>query len=103
MSERTAQLIDEEVRALIERNYERARRMLTENIDTLHALAQALLKFETLSGEQLDDIMAGKALQVSEDHEDNPPGTSGKSAKDQNYSDDRPNSNVIGPPIGQQA
>ncbi len=61
-SDETARLIDEEVRAIIDRNYERTRRLLTENIDKLHAMAAALMEHETLTSEQIDDIMAGRAL-----------------------------------------
>jgi cell division protease FtsH len=60
-SDETARQIDEEVRAIIDRNYERARTMLTGRLDTLHAMAAALVEHETLSSEQIDDIMAGRA------------------------------------------
>ncbi len=58
VSEETAHVIDEEIRAIIERNYERARKILTENIDILHAMAEALLKYETIDSEQIDRLMA---------------------------------------------
>jgi len=60
-SDDTARMIDEEVRAIVERNHERTRRILTERLDTLHAMAAALIEHETLSSEQIDDIMAGRA------------------------------------------
>ncbi|WP_123401064.1 ATP-dependent zinc metalloprotease FtsH [Inmirania thermothiophila] len=60
VSEETARAIDEEVRAIIERNYTRAREILTEHRDKLHAMAEALMKYETLDSEQIDDIMAGR-------------------------------------------
>jgi cell division protease FtsH len=63
-SDETARLIDEEVRAIVDRNYERTRHILTENIDKLHAMAAALMEHETLSSEQIDDIMAGRALRA---------------------------------------
>jgi cell division protease FtsH len=59
VSEETAHVIDEEVRAVIERNYERARTVLTDNFDKLHLMAEALMKYETLDAAQIDDIMAG--------------------------------------------
>jgi cell division protease FtsH len=59
VSEETAHVIDEEVRAVIERNYERARQILTEHLDKLHLMAEALMKYETLDALQIDDIMAG--------------------------------------------
>jgi cell division protease FtsH len=60
VSDETAHVIDEEVRHLIDRNYERSRRLLTENLDKLHAMAAALMKYETIDHDQIDDIMAGQ-------------------------------------------
>ena len=59
LSDGTANAIDEEVRDIIDRCYDEASNLLTENIDKLHTMADALMEFETLSSEQLDDIMAG--------------------------------------------
>ncbi len=56
----TAALIDAEIRAIIDRNYERARQLLTDRIDTLHAMAAALVQYETLDSEQIDAIMNGR-------------------------------------------
>ncbi|NOT85425.1 MAG: ATP-dependent zinc metalloprotease FtsH, partial [Methylococcaceae bacterium] len=53
-------LIDEEIRALIDRNYQRAETILTENIDVLHNMAKALMKWETIDRSQIDDLMAGR-------------------------------------------
>ncbi|MFU8813787.1 MAG: ATP-dependent zinc metalloprotease FtsH [Pseudomonadales bacterium] len=58
-SQETARVIDEEVRGIIELCYETAKRLLVENEDKLHAMADALVEFETISAEQIDDIMAG--------------------------------------------
>ncbi len=60
VSDETAHIIDEEVRAIVDRNYERARNILTEKIDILHLMADALIKYETIDAKQIDDIMAGK-------------------------------------------
>ncbi len=60
VSDETAHLIDEEVRAIIDANYNRAKQILSENIDKLHAMAEALMKYETIDSEQIADIMAGK-------------------------------------------
>ena len=60
VSDDTAHTIDEEVRNFIDRNYERAHRILTENLDKLHLMAEALMKYETIDSDQIDDIMAGK-------------------------------------------
>lgn len=59
LSDDTAQAIDEEVRRIIDDCYAEANQLLEDNIDKLHAMADALMEYETLSSEQLDDIMAG--------------------------------------------
>lgn len=59
-SEHTAQQIDEEIRMIIERNYERTREILTANIDKLHLMAEALIKYETIDVDQIKEIMQGK-------------------------------------------
>ena len=59
ISEDTAQLIDQEVREIVSRLYDRAREILVENMDKLHMMAEALMEYETLSPEQVGDIMAG--------------------------------------------
>ncbi|PQK60448.1 ATP-dependent metalloprotease [Escherichia coli] len=58
MSDETARIIDQEVKALIERNYNRARQLLTDNMDILHAMKDALMKYETIDAPQIDDLMA---------------------------------------------
>ena len=59
LSDDTAQAIDEEVRRIVDECYDEANQLLVDNIDKLHAMADALMEYETLSSEQLDDIMAG--------------------------------------------
>jgi cell division protease FtsH len=56
----TQRAIDVEVRDIIERNYQRTRGLLQENTAKLHTMAQALMKYETIDAEQIDDIMAGR-------------------------------------------
>lgn len=60
VSDETARAIDEEIRKFIDRNYSRAQEILTANMDKLHLMAEALLKYETIESEQIDEIMAGK-------------------------------------------
>ena len=60
VSDVTAHAIDEEVRRVIEGNYKHAREILTAALDKLHAMAEALMKYETIEEEQLKDIMAGR-------------------------------------------
>jgi cell division protease FtsH len=62
VSEATSSLVDGEVRDIIERNYKRAEKILKDNIDKLHAMAEALVKFETIGLDQIDDIMNGRAV-----------------------------------------
>jgi cell division protease FtsH len=73
VSEETAHLIDEEIRSVIDRNYERAERLLRENMDILHAMADALMKYETIDRLQLDDLMAGKEPRPPQDWEEPKP------------------------------
>ncbi|UIJ70817.1 ATP-dependent zinc metalloprotease FtsH [Aurantimonas sp. HBX-1] len=62
MSEDTARLIDSEVRKIIEVAENKARKILNEHIDELHMLAKGLLEYETLSGDEVRDLLAGKTL-----------------------------------------
>ncbi len=57
MSDETARTIDEEIRGLIERNYKRARQILMDNLDILHTMKDALMKYETIDAPQIDDLM----------------------------------------------
>jgi cell division protease FtsH len=68
VSEQTAQLVDAEVKRVITNAYDRAKAVLSENMDLLHTLAQALLERETLTAEDIKLIARGEAL---------PPRTSG--------------------------
>lgn len=61
-SEQTAILIDEEVKKIVLSCMERAEKILRDNIDTLHRLANALLERETLTGEEIDKIIKGEEL-----------------------------------------
>ncbi|WP_157097574.1 ATP-dependent zinc metalloprotease FtsH [Photobacterium sp. J15] len=62
MSDDTARAIDMEVRAIIDRNYERAREILIENMDIMHAMKDALMKYETIDAAQIDDLMERKSV-----------------------------------------
>ncbi|NCN14338.1 ATP-dependent zinc metalloprotease FtsH [Vibrio parahaemolyticus] len=61
MSDDTAKLIDDEVRQIIDRNYDRAKKILEDNMDIMHAMKDALMKYETIDARQIDDLMARKA------------------------------------------
>jgi len=60
ISDNTAALIDKEIRVIIERNYAHAEKILHANLDKLETMAAALIKYETIDHDQLEDIMAGK-------------------------------------------
>ncbi|MFV3075866.1 ATP-dependent zinc metalloprotease FtsH [Niveispirillum fermenti] len=62
VSEATSQLIDEEIRRLIEEGETLARKLLTEHLDDLHKVSEALLEFETLSGEEVKAILRGEQI-----------------------------------------
>jgi cell division protease FtsH len=72
MSEATAQLIDEEVRRLIEDAEASARRILTEHKDQLEAITQALLEYETLSGDEVNKLLKGESIERPLDPNDTP-------------------------------
>lgn len=67
ISEDTAKLIDQEVRRLVDEANKKARKILTDKLDDLHKLAKALLEYETLSGEEVIDLLKGKPI-----HRDGP-------------------------------
>lgn len=67
-SEDTARLVDAEVKRIVEEAHERCTKLLTENIDKLHRIAEALIERETISGEELDMLIEGKPLPPAEEH-----------------------------------
>jgi cell division protease FtsH len=62
ISEQTAADIDAEVRDLIDRNYARAKSILNDNLDILHSMTEALVKYETIDSAQIDDLMQRKSV-----------------------------------------
>ena len=70
VSDETAHAIDEEIRTVIEANYKRAKGILETNLDKLHAMAEALVKYETIDEQQIKDIMNGKAPKPPADWDD---------------------------------
>ena len=67
MSDDTARLIDQEIRLLIDRNYDRARQILEDNMDILHAMKDALMKYETIDAKQIDDLMERREVRAPAD------------------------------------
>ena len=71
MSDETAHAIDEEVRAIVNRNYARARQILIDNMDILHAMKDALVKYETIEEEQIKQLMNREPVTPPSGWEDN--------------------------------
>jgi cell division protease FtsH len=67
-SEHTAQIIDQEVRELVDQGYNTAKNILTKHLKQLHELANALIEHETLSGKQIQDLLAGKKMDFDGTH-----------------------------------
>ena len=74
ISDETAHAIDEEVRRIVEENYSVAKRVLEENVDILHAMSDALMKYETIDRDQIDDVMNGRPPRPPKDY-DRPTGS----------------------------
>ncbi|WP_317659908.1 ATP-dependent zinc metalloprotease FtsH [Pseudomonas sp. KU43P] len=91
VSGETAKLIDSEVRSIIDQCYATAKQLLTDNRDKLDAMAEALMKYETIDAEQIDDIMSGRTPREPRDWDDDK--TSGTPAAQ----NDRPESPIGGP------
>ncbi|MGV8887453.1 MAG: ATP-dependent zinc metalloprotease FtsH [Pseudomonas sp.] len=90
----TAKLIDSEVRSIIDQCYGTAKQILTDNRDKLDAMADALMKYETIDADQIDDIMAGRTPREPRDWSGDSTGTSGTPPKVQ---DERPETPIGGP------
>ena len=92
ISEETMQKVDAEVRRIIDEQYSLARKLIEENADKMHAMAKAMLEWETIDMAQLDAIMAGEEpqppkdwtprVQKSPDDSSPPPTSGGASATD---------------------
>ena len=74
ISTETSALIESEVRRLVEDGYKKAKKILSDNLDDLHTLAQALLEYESLSGDEIQDLMDGKPIIRDEPEDDSKSG-----------------------------
>ncbi len=81
VSDVTAHVIDEEIRVLIDSNFMKAKDILTRDIDKLHKMAEALIKYETIDESQIADIMQGREPKPPADWEDRDVGTPGAGSK----------------------
>lgn len=66
ISDQTARIIDEEIKAIIDRNYEKAKQTLHDNQDILHAMKDALMKYETINAKQIKELMERKPVTAPE-------------------------------------
>jgi cell division protease FtsH len=73
VSDVTAHTIDEEVRRIIERNYENTKRILERDVEKLHLMAEGLIKYETLDEQQIQDVMQGRVPRPPEGWEEGGP------------------------------
>ncbi|WP_339766683.1 ATP-dependent zinc metalloprotease FtsH [uncultured Paraglaciecola sp.] len=95
MSDDTARAIDAEVKSLIDRNYARAEKILTDNIDILHSMKDCLMKYETIDAKQIDDLMARTDVRppadwIEDEKNDSTPPTGGSAVKDESTEKDEP-------------
>ena len=88
VSEESQKLIDTEMRKIIDRNYNRAKQTLEDNMDILHAMKDALLKYETLDRKQIDDLMARRPVGEPSGWNDKP--TQGSSQNDKIETTEKP-------------
>jgi len=62
VADETSHTIDEEIRSIIDKNYERAEKILKDNEDILHSMSDALMKYETIDKDQIEDLMARRRV-----------------------------------------
>ncbi len=91
VSGETAKLIDSEVRSIIDQCYATAKQLLIDNRDKLEAMTEALMKYETIDADQIDDIMAGRTPREPRDWDDD------KDSGTPTAQNDRPESPIGGP------
>jgi len=96
VSDETAHIIDEEIRNIVDRNYQRAKKILEDNVDKLHTMAQALIRFETIDSLQIDDIMAGRQPRTPADWDDTEP-PRGSSVDKESKRDEKGEGKIGGP------
>jgi cell division protease FtsH len=97
VSDETAHIIDEEVRHIIDKNYKRAEQILQDNIDKLHTMSEALIKYETIDEEQINDIMEGKPVREPEGWDDQTPSGGSGSSSEKVEKEDKGEGKIGGP------
>ncbi|WP_296044428.1 ATP-dependent zinc metalloprotease FtsH [uncultured Alteromonas sp.] len=102
MSDDTARAIDAEIKSVIDRNYDRAQSILEENIDILHSMKDALMKYETIDAKQIDDLMARRDVRAPAGWDDRPSSgdkpSGGTPSKEGEITDDGVDKSSVGKP-----
>ena len=81
VADETSHTIDEEIRSIIDKNYERAEEILKDNEDILHTMSAALMKYETIDKDQIDDLMARRPVRDPQGWDDTEPPNQGIKAE----------------------
>ncbi len=94
----TARVIDEEIRDFIDRNYQRAEVLLKENMDVLHSMSDALMKYETIDASQISQLMDRKEVTPPKDWDDDDRAKpSADDKKSEKKKDDKGDGSIGGP------
>ncbi|WP_290648135.1 ATP-dependent zinc metalloprotease FtsH [Aquisalimonas sp.] len=103
VSDETAHAIDEEIRSIIDANYNKAKEILLDNMDKLHAMSDALIKYETIDKGQIDDIMNGRPVGPPSGWSDDQGGSSSSGGHDADAepAEEAPERGPIGSPAGE--
>ncbi len=101
ISGHTAQMIDEEVKSITSSSYERAEKLLTDNADILEAMKEALMEFETIDSEQVDDLMARRKIRPPKDWHDGVGGEKKESDNDSAEKTESAEKSTVGKPASE--
>jgi len=104
LSDETAHVIDEEIRNIVDRNYARSEKILKDNLDILHAMSDALMKYETIDKDQIADLMNGKTPQPPQGWDDSPSSNDNDGSTntaDSKEEDKKSSDSKIGGPAGE--
>ena len=99
ISDETAHIIDEEIRNIVDRNYKRAENILKENIDILHSMSDALMKYETIDKDQIAALMKGETPPPPKGWDDRSDDDTSNTAKP--AEEDKTSEGKIGGPAGE--
>ncbi len=97
LADDTARVIDEEIRDVIDRNYERAEKLLTDNMSILHMMSDALIKYETIDTDQIDQLMEGKEPNPPKDWDSGDDSTKPSAGSSEKTKEDKGDGSIGGP------